>query len=65
MLPPYVYQIYSEELQEFRLAAEGFGSTQPPEHLRERVHQSFTPLPEWYAPFEVKWSQRVSFQFMR
>ena len=49
---PYVYQIYSEELQKFRLAAEGFGSTQPPEHLRERVHQSFTPLPEWYAPFE-------------
>ncbi|MAW25332.1 MAG: formate dehydrogenase [Gammaproteobacteria bacterium] len=49
---PYVYQIYSEELQKFRLAAEGFGSKQPPEHLRERVHQSFTPLPEWYAPFE-------------
>ena len=23
---PYVYQIYSEELQKFRLAAEGFGS---------------------------------------
>ncbi|MEC8126005.1 MAG: molybdopterin oxidoreductase family protein [Pseudomonadota bacterium] len=49
---PYVYQIYCEELQRFRLAAEGFGSKQPPEHLRERVHQSFTPLPEWYAPFE-------------
>ena len=30
----------------------GLCSTQPPEHLRERVHQSFTPLPEWYAPFE-------------
>jgi anaerobic selenocysteine-containing dehydrogenase len=49
---PYVYQIYSEELQKFRLAAEGFGQIQPPEHLRERVRTSFTPLPEWYAPFE-------------
>lgn len=49
---PYLYQIYSEELQKFRLAAEGFGPKQPPEHLRERVRQCFTPLPEWYAPFE-------------
>ena len=49
---PYVYQIYSEELQKFRLAAEGFGSRQPPEHLRNRVQQCFTPLPEWYPPFE-------------
>ena len=48
----YVYQIYSEELQKFRLAAEGFGQIQPPEHLRERVRTSFTSLPEWYAPLE-------------
>lgn len=49
---PYLYQIYCEELQTFRLAAEGHGQNQPPAHLRERVHQCFTPLPEWYPPFE-------------
>ena len=49
---PYAFQIYSETLQKFRLAAEGHGDNQPPEHLRERVKTCFTPLPSWYAPFE-------------
>ena len=49
---PYAFQIYSETLQKFRLAAEGHGNIQPPDHLRERVRTCFTPLPTWYAPFE-------------
>ena len=49
---PYLFQIYSEVLQKFRLAAEGHGPQQPPEHLKERIHRCFTPLPSWYAPFE-------------
>ncbi len=49
---PILLQIYSEVLQRFHLAAEGFGEIQPPEHLRERVAQVFDPLPLWYAPFE-------------
>ena len=49
---PYVFQIYSEVLQRFRLAAEGHGSRQPPAHLRERIKTCFTPLPTWYPPFE-------------
>ena len=49
---PYAFQIYSETLQKFRLAAEGHGDAQPPDHLRERVRTCFTPLPSWYAPFE-------------
>ena len=49
---PYAFQIYSETLQKFRLAAEGHGDIQPPDHLRERVRTCFTPLPTWYAPFE-------------
>ena len=49
---PYVLQIYSEVLQKFRLAAEGHGDIQPPEHHRERIRTHFTPLPSWYAPFE-------------
>ena len=49
---PYVFQIYSEVLQKFRLAAEGHGPQQPPAHLKDRIHRCFTPLPSWYAPFE-------------
>jgi anaerobic selenocysteine-containing dehydrogenase len=49
---PYAFQIYSETLQKFRLAAEGHGDIQPPEHLRPRIKTCFTPLPTWYPPFE-------------
>ncbi|MCE2516800.1 MAG: molybdopterin oxidoreductase family protein [Alphaproteobacteria bacterium] len=49
---PYTFQIYSEVLQKFKLAAEGHGNTQPPEHLRDQIKTCFTPLPSWYKPFE-------------
>ena len=49
---PMVFQLYLETLQKFRLAAEGKTEPQPPEHLRERIAECFTPLPSWYAPFE-------------
>jgi anaerobic selenocysteine-containing dehydrogenase len=47
-----VLQIYSEPLQKFRLAAEGHGAKQPPDHLRARVRTYCDPLPIWYAPLE-------------
>ncbi len=47
-----VFQLYSETLQRFRLAAAGHGRHQPPEHLRARLVEYFDPLPTWYAPFE-------------
>ena len=49
---PVVLQLYSETLQKFRLAAEGFGAVQPPDAERDRVRRYFDPLPFWYAPFE-------------
>jgi anaerobic selenocysteine-containing dehydrogenase len=49
---PYVFDIYQETLQKFRLAAEGHGDRQPPERLRAQISQCFDPLPIWYAPFE-------------
>ncbi|MEZ5731221.1 MAG: molybdopterin oxidoreductase family protein [Paracoccaceae bacterium] len=48
---PYLFSIYSEPMQRFRLAAEGHGDRQPPEHLRERVRATMDPLPIWYEPF--------------
>lgn len=49
---PYVFSIYQESLQKFRLAAAGHGEHQPPDHLRERIALTMDPLPTWYAPFE-------------
>ncbi len=47
-----VMQIWSEPLQKFRLAAQGHGAKQPPEHLRARVERYCDPLPIWYTPLE-------------
>jgi len=48
---PYLFNIWSEPMRRFQLAAEGFGPRQPPDHLRERLKQAMHPLPIWYAPF--------------
>ena len=49
---PTIFQLYSEPLQKFRLAAEGHGKRQPPERARVRIERYFDPLPFWYPPFE-------------
>jgi len=49
---PTTFNLYSEVMQKFRLAAEGHGKVQPPDRLRERLALTFNPLPIWYAPFE-------------
>jgi anaerobic selenocysteine-containing dehydrogenase len=45
-----VLQLYSEELQSFRLAAEGHGPIQPPDAMRAEVGHAFDPLPFWEPP---------------
>ena len=49
---PVVFQLYSEPLQRFRLAARGHGSVVPPPQDRDRLDRYFDPLPIWYPPFE-------------
>jgi len=52
---PIVIHLYSEILQQFRLAAEGKRvGKQPPERLRNRVQTYFDPLPFYYQPIEVQ-----------
>lgn len=58
---PVVMQIYSEQMQKFRLAAEGFGDVQPPDELRGRVKEFFDPLPIWYAPLEEEGLDKPSY----
>ena len=45
---PYLFSLYVEPLRRFQLAAEGHGERQPPDHLRDRIKQTMSPLPIWY-----------------
>lgn len=49
---PYMFNLYVEPMQKFRLAAMGYGDRQPPDHLRDRIKTTLDPLPIWYPPFE-------------
>ena len=49
---PVIFQLYSEPMQKFRLAARGHGAVVPPEAHRGRIETYFDPLPFWYPPFE-------------
>jgi anaerobic selenocysteine-containing dehydrogenase len=52
---PVLIQVYSEVLQQFRLAARGKRpGRQPPERLRARVATYFDPLPFYYEPLETQ-----------
>ncbi|MDO9711730.1 molybdopterin oxidoreductase family protein [Paracraurococcus lichenis] len=57
-----VLQLWSEPLQKFRLAAEGHGERQPPEHLRARVRTYCDPLPIWYPPLEQQGADLERFE---
>ena len=46
---PYTFNLYSEPLRRFQLAAEGKGPHQPPDHLRDRIRAELDPLPCWHA----------------
>ncbi|MGB5837332.1 MAG: molybdopterin oxidoreductase family protein [Albidovulum sp.] len=48
---PYLFSLWSEPMQRFRLAAEGHGDRQPPDHLRDQLKACMDPLPIWYEPF--------------
>ena len=48
---PYLFNIWSEPMRRFQLAAEGHGPRQPPDDLRARLKLAMHPLPIWYAPY--------------
>ncbi len=47
---PYLFELYAEPLAKFQAAAHGRGPTPAPEHLRDRLRETMTPLPTWYPP---------------
>jgi anaerobic selenocysteine-containing dehydrogenase len=49
---PITFQLYSEVLQKFRLAAQGVGTPKPPAGHRQRIETYFDPLPFWYPPLD-------------
>jgi len=59
---PIVIHLYSEILQQFRLAAQGKRvGKQPPDALRQRVETYFSPLPFYYMPLETERTDRESY----
>ena len=59
---PALIQIYSEVMQEFRLAARGKRpGRQPPAHLRDRIERYFDPLPFYYESLEAQATDRARF----
>ena len=46
---PYIFNLYSEPMRKFQLAAEGVGDRLPPEHLKDRLKKVMSPLPIWYS----------------
>ncbi|MBX2867789.1 MAG: molybdopterin oxidoreductase family protein, partial [Acidiferrobacterales bacterium] len=56
---PINLHIYSEVLQQFRLAAQGKTEyRQPPDRLRKRIDTYFDPLPFYYEPIESRLSDK-------
>ncbi len=49
---PYLFQLWIEPAQKFRLAALGVGERQPPDHLRDHILKHMDPLPTWYPSAE-------------
>ena len=45
---PYIFNLYSEPMRKFQLAAEGVGEHLPPEHLKDQLKKVMSPLPIWY-----------------
>lgn len=54
---PYIFTLWCEPLRKFQLAAEGKHRLSPPEHLKERIAKTMTPLPVWYSPHTDQDSQ--------
>jgi sulfite dehydrogenase (quinone) subunit SoeA len=56
---PILIHLYSEVLQQFRLAAQGkTQGKRPPERLRKRIETYFDPLPFYYEPLEAQLSDK-------
>ena len=59
---PILVHLYSDVLQQFRLAAQGRrAGRQPPDHLRKRVETYFDPLPVYHEPLETQGTDLTRF----
>jgi sulfite dehydrogenase (quinone) subunit SoeA len=60
---PVTFQLYSEELQKFRLSADGLREPFAPASHAERIRHAFDPLPFWYRPLEEQRVDRAAFPY--
>jgi len=61
VVQPVTFQLYSEILQKFRLSAEGLREPLAPQSHRQRILDTFSPLPDWYRPLEEGMVDRASY----
>ena len=52
---PYLFNLWSEPMRRFQMAAEGLGPIQPPDHLRPQLIKAMDPLPRWYPCTDDAW----------
>jgi anaerobic selenocysteine-containing dehydrogenase len=60
---PVTFQLYQENLQKFRLSAEGLRQPVAPQTHRKRILETFDPLPIWYRPFEEDAEDAATYPF--
>lgn len=60
---PVTFQLYQENLQKFRLSAEGLREPVTPEIYRTRIAAAFDPLPFWYRPLEEQAVSRETYPY--
>ncbi len=58
---PYLIELWSEPLRRFQRAAQGHGTRQPPDPLRDRIARAMDPLPLWYPPLSDETADAAAF----
>lgn len=60
---PIIFELYSEALQKFRLAADEKITPHPPAKHKQRVATYFDPIAFWYPPFEDSKTDKNTYAF--
>ena len=60
---PIIFELYSESLQKFRLAADEKITPHPPAKHKQRVATYFDPIAFWYPPFEDSKTDKNTYAF--
>lgn len=60
---PIIFELYSEALQKFRLAADGKFEPKAPAEHQKRIKTYFDPIAFWYPPLEENFANKGQYKF--